>query len=280
MRLIFSLLVGVLVFIFSGCSSKKPSALVCEKNQISQHELFDREESSTFLKIESSGSIRKIDSSKNEVFCLQRKKIVVLDMEGQVLREIKLPEQILYALNLVVLPDGGYAILDNRNDNIYFIDFTGGYQRTVSMVEKPNEHLQSMNGIVVGNRLVISEDGFRRILQIDLEDYNLSVLRDFSRGRIGAIAHSNNVYYVAQINRIFSFLAYDDEPKLITELPESNITGIDIFDNTAFIVVNGLSNEGTNKRIGSVYNLNLTTGEYEKMIGQLQYPTDIELLHR
>ena len=140
-----------------------------------------------------------------------------------------------------------------------------------------------MNGIVVGNKLVISEDGFKRIVQIGLDDYNVSVFRDFSgvpRVWLGAIAYSNKVYYVAQAKRMYSFRDNNEDPILLAELPESNISGIDICGKTAFVVVNGLSNEGSQKRIGSVYKLDLATGKYEKFIDQLQYPTDIELLYQ
>ena len=87
-------------------------------------------------------------------------------------------------------------------------------------------------------------------------------------GWLGAIDYSDSLYYICQDREIFSFLEGHDET-LITSLPEGNISGIVVDSNFAYLTVNFT---------GTVYRVNLSTGEAEEFIVGLDYPEDIEKL--
>ena len=82
-----------------------------------------------------------------------------------------------------------------------FIDDNDSLLASVQLGPDPNFGVsQNMAGVVVGNDLIISEDGNNRLLRADLDTYEIEIFRDLSdlSGWLGAIDYSDGVYCICQ----------------------------------------------------------------------------------
>ena len=195
----------------------------------------------------------RVETYNKRIFVLSNdgRSIIEYNEQGNKLKTIS----ISYCVNFTVIPNSGFALLDNVNDKIYFVDFNGNSLRTVNILKQKDNHLQSLSGIVVGNSLIVSQDGNNRILEVDLKSYDVSVFKDLTNlaGWLGAIDYNNGVYYLCQAKDIYSFREGQAE-KRISILSEGNITGIVVVDNSAYVTINFS---------GEIYKVNTSTGEAE-----------------
>ena len=100
------------------------------------------------------------------------------DFQGNLTRTVPIPTEVAF-LEFVPLPGERFACLDNHGDKIHFIDSSGTLLATTAMDIVENFHSQNVEGVVVGNKLVVSEDGSKRLLAFDLDTYAVAVFRDF-----------------------------------------------------------------------------------------------------
>jgi hypothetical protein len=98
----------------------------------------------------------------------------------QVVGSISIPDTIPYPYIPVVLPDGGFAFLDNANDRIDFIDSQGNYLLFIEMPEVSPHNLQAVDGVIVGNTLIVSETGTRKVIEVDLSSHTASIFKDLT----------------------------------------------------------------------------------------------------
>lgn len=281
-----SILVLVMAVLFGGCA--RPQAritetwdlLVSERARISR--VAESGESEQF--VSAPGLVRVLGG---EVFVLRGRDVFVYDTTGKEHRRISVPTEVRYFINFVVLTGKRVAYLDNRNDVIYFVDANGKHLKTVSFAEKANGHLQNMDGVVVGNRLVVSENGDNELISVDLSTYQVSIFRDLKqlRGWLGAIAWADGRYYICQSERIYTFSEDLPEVKEVATTPEGNITGIACAQGRLFAVVNGMSR--INERSlsakyrttqGILYEVNPETGEVKQLKDGLNYPDGVAVV--
>lgn len=194
--------------------------------------------------------------------------ILVYDLMGGHRRTIRTPAEAAEYLAFAVLPDRRLALFDNSNDRIYFIDAAGRLLATANMLPSPDIHAQNLDGVVVGNNLVLSEDGNGHILQVDLRTYQVSVLRDLSSlpHWLGAISYSDGTYFICGPRTIYAFRD-SGELEEVVELPEYNITGLFVAGHRAFASVNFA---------GRIYEVDLETGDARVLVSGLNFPQDVE----
>jgi len=225
----------------------------------------------------------QIEQHDNDIyiFLRSRRVIYVKSIKGEILRSIQLPIEVTYGVDFAVLPDGRIAISDNENDRVYFIDQSGKHLKTVELLETPNSHAQNMHMIVAKNKLLVSENGYKEIVQIDMSSYEVSLLRRLAELRpwLGAIDYDKGRYYICNSKSVYSFAEDSEEVRFIAEVPRNNITGVNIVGEKAFVLVNGrMSSREIPKYNGALYRVDLKTGEVSVIIEELDYPEDLEIV--
>ena len=104
--------------------------------------------------------------------------INVYDLQGDPAGTITHPEY-PYSRWYVVIDDNRIALLDNGEDKVHFIDFDGNLVKDVAFTPSAGV-LENIDGVVVDGKLVISEDNYKHVFAIDLNDYSVSTLEDLS----------------------------------------------------------------------------------------------------
>lgn len=221
------------------------------------------------------GTIQKIQTYNQKLFVLEInfatniRSIQVLDYDGNKIETLNFPAEVTMPSGFNILPDGRFAIYNNVNNLIYFLnpDFT--FITQVSFPISPFQ--QNMKGVVVGNDLIISENGYKGVLKVDLASYEISIFRNFSHLTdqwIGAITFANDTYYLCSPYNVFSFKPGEAE-KLVVTLPTNNNVAIEIDGNHAYVG----SNFG-----GKIYKIDLTNGSYSDYIVGVPQISDILIL--
>jgi len=191
--------------------------------------------------------------------------------DGTKIRRIPIPLGVSY-LDFTALPGDRFAMMDNSSDSVHFIDDAGNLLATVGMLKAPDSESQNLDGVVVGDQLIISEDGRNHLLKVDLTTYEISVFRDLSglSGWLGAIDYSDGEYCICQSQQIYHF-AETGDLEVIATLDEDlyNITAVVIAGGHSFVTLNFA---------GAIYRVNNTTGEVTAFVEGLDYPQDLELL--
>jgi len=200
--------------------------------------------------------------------------IEVYNLKGKFMHNISLSQLPTgyHVVGLVVLPNGNIALLDNYNDLVYIINQQGTLLKTVKIKDNPDKNLQNCHGIVVNNTLVISEDGNKHIIGIDLDTFERKILFDLTylHHWLGSIAYSDGKIYLSGPKQVY-WLDYenpDQHAVKITELPEYNIAGLSLLGNFAYLSVNFG---------GKIYKINLETGDYSIFVSNLNFPEHLEL---
>lgn len=213
------------------------------------------------------GTASKIASLDGELYMYMGPMIVVTDVDGRKLRQISMPGG-LYVIGFTVLKNIGFAIFNNKDDLVYFVSVEGKLVATVPLPGGPDDRLQNMYGVVVDKTLIISEDGQKRLIAIDLDNFSVSVFRDLSNlpvSWLGAIAYASDHFYVAAQERIFAF-EITQEPDLVAKLPTYNITGLVVIDHYLY----ACTNFG-----GAIYRVDLATGVVDEFVTGLNYPSGL-----
>ena len=180
----------------------------------------------------------KLSRYGDDVYCRAWRTVHRLKADGSPVASWKLSEDVV-GHAFAALPDRRLAVFDNEADRIFVVDRIGRVVKELPMRDEPDEGMQSTFGLVVGDRLLVSEDGDKRILAVDLKTYEVEVFRDLGmlRSWIGAIGHANGTWYVCTGIHVYAFQG--DEPhRLVAQLPKGNITGLAILGGQAFVTVN------------------------------------------
>jgi len=195
--------------------------------------------------------------------------LVAYSLDGDYLTSIPTPPAANDYYKFVALPNRRFALLDNRNDKAFFIDETGSLLATTKLLSTPDTHLQNLSGIVVGNRLILSENGNGQVLAIDLTTYQASVFKTLSHlpPPLSDLAYASGKYYILAGSRmVYSFTESGGAAK-VGETGGVNVTGICILGNFAYISTNSAN---------KVFELNLGTGAASTLASGIHYPRDIE----
>ncbi len=194
-------------------------------------------------------------------------RLKVYTTDGAYVKNISVPSGVQY-LTFVVLPDERIAFLDNAGDRAFFVSPAGTLLTTVNLTAEPNDSLQNLDGVVVNNALILSEDGNNNVLRIDLSTYQVSLFKNLSHieSWIGHITYSNGYYYVCGPRSIYRFTESSNATE-VARLPVGNIVGIVVVNDRAYATVNFN---------GSIYEVNLQNGNYTVFAEGLDYPYDLE----
>jgi len=200
--------------------------------------------------------------------------IEVYSLEGEFMHNISLSQLPAgyQVVGLVVLPNENIALLDNYNDLVYIINQQGTLLKTVKIKDNPDNHLQNCHGIVVNNTLIISEDGNKHVIGIDLDTFERKIIFDLAylHHWLGSIAYSDGKIYLSGPRQVYrlDYKNLDQHAVKITELPEYNIAGLSLLGNFAYLSVNFG---------GKIYKINLETGDYSIFVSNLNFPEHLEL---
>jgi len=103
-----------------------------------------------------------------------------IDYSGNIIRMVdRPPEGPSRVTDFAVLPDAGFAFMENWGDTITFVTPDGAFIENVVMPEA-SEINQGLYGVVVGNRLIISENGYHKLVEVDLTTRDASIFKDLS----------------------------------------------------------------------------------------------------
>jgi hypothetical protein len=192
------------------------------------------------------------------------------DHQGNMVATIPRPPEIPRSITFVALPDGGFAFLENSTDSMYFMDAAGNFITADSLPERSPHNRQNLSGTIVANSLIISETGTRKLVEVDLATYGASIFRELSDlgGHLSDIDYSNGVFYICRGEKVHYFTASGDAAELC-HLPVGNNTGIAVIGTYAYVVKNSP---------GELYKVDISTGQYELLLGGLNYAQDLEHL--
>ncbi len=195
--------------------------------------------------------------------------LFVYDLAGHYIESIPTPAAAGQYLDFVALPERRFALLDNQNDKVFFIDDGGRLLATTSVLTPADNHLQTLKGIVVGDRLILSHDGNNQVLAIDLTTYRLSPFKDlgYLPGMLGDIAYASGQYYIVVGGRWVYGFTESGSAVLVGEIPEAGATGICVLGDFAYLSVNAAN---------KIYRLELRTGDARVLASDLKYLRDIE----
>lgn len=212
------------------------------------------------------------------VYVQQGPGITVYDAKGREQRSFEVPPEVQYYVSFTVLPEGGIAFLDNRNDAIYFVDKDGEHLKTVAISDEPDRKIQNMKGIVVDDQLIVSENGYNELLSVDLKNYELSVFRSLKQlgGWLGAITYSDGAFYLCQSREIYTFTSESEEIKKLATTPKGNLTGAVVSDGRLLVEANGKWKRPAEER--SVYEIELKSGIVAEITSDLDIPEGLMLL--
>lgn len=216
-----------------------------------------------------------LDVLGNRVYVMGNSAIAEFDVYGSWLRSIPIPDSTPWSVGFAALPGGRFAVMNNDKDSVYFVDSSGVLVAATGMIVSPNAALQNLAGVVVGDSLVISEDGSNHLLVADLNTYAIKVFYNLSNlsGWLGAIDYRDGDYFLCQAQTVYRFDAARTQWRTIATL------GTDLY-NIVDIVVAGGHSFVTLNFAGAIYRINNETGSVVRFIDGLDYPEDLELIAR
>jgi hypothetical protein len=220
------------------------------------------------LLVSSDEGVMAVDmNGSSGVFCALGGQVDVLGTRifvGQMVREVDhtgtttglslRPPEVTRVTGFKMLPDGGVAIAENSTDSVFFVSPTGELLDAVQMPDASPTN-QGIAGVVVGNDLIISETGSRKLAGIDLTTHEVSVFKMLSPSWtwLGGIDYADGLYYLTLWQSLYEFTETGD-PTEIAHFPDGGIQDVAVVGTSAFVVSNTQ---------GKVYRVDLPTGEVE-----------------
>lgn len=204
------------------------------------------------------------------IFLKEQHGVREIDPTGAEVTTIEVDDPDVHGYDFAMLPSGGFAFISNESDSVAFMGPNGAVEAQVEMPNPSEDSLQNCDGVVVGSRLILSENGNNELVAFDLNTHEASIFRSFPEwgGWLGAITYNGGLFYLCGGTVIRRF-AETGEPQDVATFPLGNITGIVVVGNYAYVVINF---EGTLHRIDT------RTGADEIILSDLGYPQDIEHL--
>jgi len=217
-----------------------------------------------------SATTASVEVLGGRIFVMGGRSIKELDHGGEVINTVQISNDEVSGYDFTILPDGGFAFLDNNTDLVHFMDPEGTHLISVVMPDSNAANLQNVDGVVEGGRLIVSENGRNDLLSFDLTTHEASIYRSLrdNQGWLGAIDYYDGMCYICRSQRVQCFAEGGELQDLCT-LPAYNITGIVAVGSYVYAVLNF---------DGSLYRIHRTTGKMELLLDGLDYPQDIEYL--
>ncbi len=214
-------------------------------------------------------STASIEVLGTQIYLKGGRSIREIDHQGQLLRDIEISSPIVSGHDFVMLPGGGFIFAANGSDSVHFMNASGTYLGSVGM-PNPSPNLQNIDGVVVDDRVIVSDNGNNDLLAFDIGTHAGSIFRSFPNwgGWLGAIDYADGLFYLCGSRSIRAFTEAG-EPRDVATLPQDNITGIVVVGSYAYVVVNFE---------GALHRVDVRTGEDEILLTGLNYPQDIEYL--
>lgn len=194
-----------------------------------------------------------------------------LDHSGNEIDLIYRPQEITFGYTVAVLPGPRFVYLDNRGDSLGFMDSDGTFITKMEMPETSPSSAQNMSGLVVGNRLIISETGTNKLVEVDLSTYEARIFRDFTHlpGWLGDMGYRDGLYYMSQGASVHTFTEQGEANLLIDTEEEFRITGLVVVGRYAYVSAVLPS---------SLYRIDIFTGEPELVVEFASNPWEVEFL--
>jgi hypothetical protein len=193
-----------------------------------------------------------------------------IDHSGNVINQIsRPPEAPSRVTDFAVLPDAGFAFMENSGDTITFVTSAGTFIENVVMPEA-SEINQAFFAVVVGNRLIISETGTHKLVQVDLTTRVASIFKDLSQlgTWVGDIDYGGGLFYMAQYEDLYDFTEAG-EPEVLFSVADGFMLNLAVVGKYVY---------ATDRHAGRIYRVDIFTGEGEVLVEGLDHPRDIEYL--
>jgi hypothetical protein len=193
-----------------------------------------------------------------------------LDHQGAELRDIDIPPEIPPATAFVVLPDGGFAFVQNVNDSIYFMDAAGAFVTADSIVESSPSSLQSTGGLAFDDRLIMVDTGPDQVFEYNLQTYEGTVLHALEEVYFFPldIDYSGTTFYVSGSSKVCRFTEVGPVELLCT-LPGSYAASLAVAGSYAYVATSAA---------GTIHKVSIHTGDYDLLVDGLDRPKDIEYI--
>jgi hypothetical protein len=164
---------------------------------------------------------------------------------------------------------GGFVFMENWGDTLTIFSFGGDLIENVIMPEASSVN-QPMRGTVVGDAMIIAETGARKLVKLDLTTREASIFKDLSV--LGTwlmdIDHANGVYYIPQYDDVFAFTE-QGAPQNLFHVGSGFMLRLAVVGRYVYV---------TDRDAGTIYKVDVTTGERETFVEGLFRPVDIEFL--
>ncbi|MGC9384901.1 MAG: hypothetical protein ACP5D6_09900, partial [Kosmotogaceae bacterium] len=135
---------------------------------------------------------------------------------------------------------GKIASVHNDTDDVDFYDYEGKFIKNIKFKEVSDKHLQYISGIFLDdNTFLLSEDGNRNIVKINVSEENCEVFKSFDIGWLGEITKFEDFYYiyVSSDTSIYKFSDLTDPVCIGKEFPY-HITGLEVEGDILYFVSN------------------------------------------
>ncbi len=171
-----------------------------------------------------------------------------------------------YCITMKRLPKG-YAVFNNKDDEIYLLDEKGTLIKKIKMESSENQ-LQNIGSSVYGDLLVVLDGGSSSIYEININSYEVERVRKLPRKIWGAIDVKDGAYYLSRGPFLYVYWADNNTLIHLTIVGSgSNIVDIKVAGNVAYVAT---SNE--------VFAVDLTTGSSELVVGNLSRIYSMDLV--
>lgn len=187
------------------------------------------------------GDTESFEIFDSKIYYLQdynKAKILIYSLDNSYISYIKIDNsKIKYYNEFKIISKNKIALLNNRDDIVYFIDFKGDFLKNVKLIH-PSNHWQNMNGILYKNELIVSENGNKELIAIDTLNYDTRIFKTLPLSNpLGSIQVVNDTFYVSTPKDIYKFTEFGS-PERILELNEYNITSFEVLKEYIFLHTN------------------------------------------
>ena len=199
-----------------------------------------------------------------------RSNLAELDHNGNIIGSFTAPPEIPWVTTTIVLPDAGFAYIQNANDSIYFADPSENFLHAMPTPHQSPTPLQGTRGITVGSLLVMVDTQSDYIFTIDLATYAVDTLTAVVPGGddLRDVFCSDGAYYTCRSYGVYSYKEGEGVSEICL-IPGANHTAICVVGTYAYVC--GVHRE-------DLYRIDISTGAYDVLTSGLNNPRDMEYI--
>jgi hypothetical protein len=216
---------------------------------------------------------RSIEVVGTRIFVRTVSTILEYDHSGSVIDVIGDPDGVNDPYDFAALSEAKFALFNNNSDSVFITTSDGTLLAGVPMPDPSPGRLQNTRGVRIGDKLVISETGTTKVMEMDLTTYDIDVFRDFSGssdlGWLGDIDYRGGRFYLARPTMVQRFTEIGDLEDVWDAGDEEHPVGIELLEDYAYVAMNFA---------GKIYKIDLSTGVAAVLIDGLTMPSDIEYI--